>query len=483
MSEMRGIRLAFLPAACIAGFLLSPFAAPCGYSAGASPEAARAADADRFEPVRELITDWMASTCTPAVAVAVAQDGQIVWEEAFGWADQERQIPATVDTMFPLASVSKPMTATGMMVLVERGQLDLKAPVNNYLAQDGQMTVWIGSPKQVTLQRVANHTSGLARHEHFYWNDAISTMPSMDEAIHRYGNIVTLPGERYRYSNFGFGILGHVVGRVSGAGFAGFMRSDVFLPLGMTHSSVDVPPELSEYAAVEYSGGVPLDPNSNDHAGASSVWSSVHDLVRFGMFHIGQPEPGHQAILSAASIAEMQVPTASQTYIKPSKVNPRTHPCYGIGWVIEEEPDGSARYVCHYGGMGGSASELLLLPDQHIAIAAVSNQFGGIPGGFDNTLLGILIPGYSAKSGERLKQLRDSCEPKPAAQTFMVDKKLLGTWEGQIRSYDGDFPIRLSFQYPDVVQAWVDGNGPLPVNAFGTGITGSTAKLTPASTR
>mgnify|MGYP001103338036 CR=1 FL=1 len=84
-----------------------------------------AAGTDRFEPVRKLALDKMNKEGLPSMAVAVARDGQIIWEEAWGTANIEKQIPATPQTMYSLASTTKPITATALMILVERGLVDL----------------------------------------------------------------------------------------------------------------------------------------------------------------------------------------------------------------------------------------------------------------------------------------------------------------------------------------------------------------------
>jgi CubicO group peptidase (beta-lactamase class C family) len=304
----------------------------------------------------------MAESGVPSFAVAVARNGQIVWEEAFGWADVQRRIPATVHTMYSVASVSKPITATGLMVLVEQGKLDLDAPADRYLAADGKVKVWIGDPEQVTLRRLANHTSGLARHEHFFTAEEIILKPCMEESIRRYGNIVTLPGERYRYSNFGDGILDHLIARTSGVTYAEFLRREVFLPLGMTRTSVDIAPELAEFAAVRYADpDTPIPFYTTDHAGASAVYASVHDLVRFGMFHLGQSGPDQKAILSEDTRAAMQVATACMAPVNLADLNLYPGSRYGIGWVIDDDEFG--RRISHGGGMGGAASKILMLPD------------------------------------------------------------------------------------------------------------------------
>ena len=96
---------------------------------------AQASPADSLAPVRALIRQLMTERGIPSVVVASAKGGRIVWEEAFGVANRERKVPATTTTMYSLASISKPFTATGLMVLVQRGLVKLDAPVNDYLGR------------------------------------------------------------------------------------------------------------------------------------------------------------------------------------------------------------------------------------------------------------------------------------------------------------------------------------------------------------
>merc|ERR1711964_671264 len=127
----------------------------------------------------------------------------------------------------------------------------------------------------VTVRRVANHTSGLPLHYHFFPEDGLAK-PSMEESIRRYGNVVCPAGERYRYSNIGYGILDHLIERVSGMSYTEFMRREVFLPLGMTRASVDIEPGLDAYQVKRYTDdGLPLPFYDFDHSGASAVFCSA----------------------------------------------------------------------------------------------------------------------------------------------------------------------------------------------------------------
>src|SRR5713101_7529048 len=313
-------------------------------------ESARDDNVD-FGAIRELIRARLVEQVIPSLAVAVAQNGTILWEEGFGWADRENRVPATEYTMYSLASISKPITATGLMVLKEQGKLDLDRPINDYLGET-KLKAWIGDAADAAVRRVANHTAGLPLHWHFFYEDEPYRRPPMDDTIRRYGNLVTPPGEKHQYSNLGYGILDYVIARLSGKSYPDFMRQEVFLPLGMTRASVDIGPGLEPHAAARYgSDGLRIPFYDFDHPGGSAVFCSAHDLVRFGMFHLKAHLADQKAILSDDTLDEMQVPTT---------ITGETAG-YGVGWSINEDSLGY-RTVSHGGGMGGVATSLQLVP-------------------------------------------------------------------------------------------------------------------------
>src|SRR5439155_18206289 len=300
--------------------------------------------ADPFDAIRASIRKQLVETQTPSIAVAVARDGKIIWEQGFGWADREKRIAADEHTMYSLASISKPITATGLMTLVAAGKVNLDRPVNDYLGA-AKLRGRAGDAAQATVRRVANHSSGLPLHYQFFYADDPYRPPSMDETILRYGNLVTAPGETYQYSNLGFGILDYVIARVSGRTYEDFMREEVFVKLGLTHTSVGLGPGLNRYEAVRYGpDGLAIPFYDFDHRGASAVYASAHDLVRFGLFHLKAHLPDQKAILSDESIDAMHAPT----------MNSGKNAGYGVGWATADLPNGY-HVVSHTGGMGGVA--------------------------------------------------------------------------------------------------------------------------------
>jgi CubicO group peptidase (beta-lactamase class C family) len=395
--------------------------------------------ADAFDGVRSLIQRQMAERQVPSVAVAVARDGRIVWEEAFGWADRENRVAATPHTLYSLASISKPITATGLMILQERGLIDLDRPINDYLG-DAKLNVRVGDPAAATVRRVANHSAGLPLHYQFFYEDEPYRAPSRDETILRYANALTPPGERYHYSNLGYGILDYVIARASGKTYRDFMRTEVFTPLGLTHMSVDVDPALQRQQAVRYgTDGLPIPFYGFDHPGGSAVYASAHDLVRFAMFHLKARLADQKPILSDAAIDAMQRPTADAG----------NGQGYGIGWMNTEYQRGR-HSISHTGGMGGVSTSLRLFPAEKIAIVVLTNA-GSHPvaGTVMEEIEKVLLPDL---------RRRPPAPPPAATARFEPPNELVGTWTGQVHTYraplaftleikaDGDVHARLGTQ-------------------------------------
>jgi CubicO group peptidase (beta-lactamase class C family) len=126
---------------------------------------------DRFSKVRELIIEEVTNQRVPSIVVAVAEDGKIVWEEAFGWADVENRVPATPSTIYRLGSVSKTITATGLMLLVEEGKVDLDEPAVDYLPEDVRPRAFEGEIREVTVRHLLNHRSGMPAYAESFFED------------------------------------------------------------------------------------------------------------------------------------------------------------------------------------------------------------------------------------------------------------------------------------------------------------------------
>jgi CubicO group peptidase (beta-lactamase class C family) len=413
---------------CLAGFVQLAHAAPAK---------------DRFEEVRVYIREQMAEGNVSAVSVALSRRGKIVWEEGFGWADRENRIAADQHTRFSFASISKPITATGLMTLVQAGKVDLDRPVNDYLGS-ALLKARVGDAREATVRRVANHSSGLPLHYHLIFSDEVYREPSMDETLLRYGNLVTAPGEKFEYSNLGFGVLDYVISRISGKSYADFMSAEVFAPLGMTRTSVGLPAGVDSNVAIRYTAdGEPIPFYDSDHDGASAVYGSAHDLLRFAMFHMKDRLPDQKNILSDASLDQMQQPTFKSD----------DNAGYGISWAVVDRPSGY-RTVEHGGGMPGVGTVLLLIPSEDVAVVVLTNHQQGRHRAIADRVLKTVLPKWQPS-------VKKPWQPTPA---FQVPEELRGKWLGSLHTYKSDIPLTLEFLPSGEVHAELQGQRKSLVN-------------------
>lgn len=384
----------------------------------------------QLDTLRTQIQKTLVAEKVPSLAVAVSRGEQVVWQEAFGWADVENRVRASENTMYCIGSVSKPNTATGLMVLVEQGAVDLDQPVNKYLGQD-KLQAHVGDEAKATMRRLANHTSGLTRHSQIFYSDESVKRPSMSELIRRYGHLMQAPGDTYEYSNFGYGVLGYLIERVSGKSFPQFMQQEVFLPLGMNQTAVGRDPRLEKYYAINYGDGqTRMPPFESAHPGASDVYSNTQDLIRFGRFHLKHLQTGQKKVIQNKSIELMQQPDA--------RIDNRSS--YGMGWYIEPSYYGYRR-VYHTGHTGYSTASLMLFPDQDICIVALTNSSTDLPVRVSQWILARLLPDFATrlKKGEQLAN-----QEQPSA--YIPTAEWVGQWKGSVELYNGRLDLHMWFE-------------------------------------
>ncbi len=382
--------------------------------------------ADPFAEARSIIQETLKKQKVPSISVAIAKDGTILWEESFGWANIDKKIKATPHTMYSLASISKPITATGLMVLVERGLVDLDRPANDYLGE-AKIRAFQGTASDVTIQRLLHHTAGLGMQWNFYYDSKPYRRPSMEESIRRFGVCVYPPGETYNYANFGYGIIDYIIERVTQKTYPEFMRAEVFEPLGLAHTDVLIAPGPEEIVAVRYrTEKDPLPFYDFDHRGASAVYSSAHDLVRFGMFHLKNHLSGQKPILSDKTIDLMQE-TVDPNLPKSS---------YKLGWSVNDTF--GFKTVSHGGGMPGVTTNLIILPQENIAAAVLCNKQGINLGGIIHSILSSLLPEYAKEWEDSQKKNKER-----QAENFSSPPALIGYWTGEIKTYADTFPVQM----------------------------------------
>ena len=365
-----------------------------------------------------------------SITVAVAVDGVIIWDQACGWADRERLIHATSDTLYDVGSISKTFTATGLMVLVDRGLVDLSHPANDYLGRV-KLSGLGGDASKATVRLVMQHRAGLPLHYQFISENEPYRRPSMEETLFRYGIIVRPPGEAYNYANMDYGIIEYILSQVSGLSYEDFMRREVFGPLGLFHTSVGPVPELREQTSVLYDHGKRIPYIDFDQRGAGYIYSSAIDLVRFGMFHLKAHLADQRQVLKDTAIDTM---VSDSVPVNPSAKDAGN---YGLGWGIYPNRYGPGlTRVRHLGGMTGATAALVLVPAKNVAVAVMANSSTDETFSLSDEIVAAVIPGSQNPVPKK---------PSPPPP-FRPTSELVGTWKGVVKTWNSELPIQLEIR-------------------------------------
>jgi CubicO group peptidase (beta-lactamase class C family) len=391
----------------------------------------------RFEPLRQAMKRVSTEHRLPSLSVAVAKDGKVVFEEAIGWADVERRVPAAPDIPYALGGVTQAVTATAVMTLVDRGKLALDHAADDYLDARAKLTVYEGRPADVTLRRLLTHTAGLPPHRQLFYEGAGELPPAARTTIRRYGIVVAPPGEACVDSNIGYSILGSLAARTVKKDYAELVNANVLTPLGLSRT-VLAGARGAQGAAVAYDEDLgPLPPFGTDHMAASAVHSSVHDLVRFGMFHLRDHLPDQQAILKDETILEMQKSVVPAEADGPGAFR-------GLGWAIRESDYGYRRVEQTGGSFPGATAHLALIPQEDVAVAVLANRHRPAAAAeIVDQALGILLPRFGAALAAKPRVAPP--DEKPPAR-FAPEPALQGSWEGVLQTWDSPIPLTLTVE-------------------------------------
>ncbi len=312
------------------------------------------------EHARAVAKEWLARGI-PGLSVAVAVDGRIVYSEGFGYADLEQRAAAWPTTKFRIGSVSKSLTAVGLVQLVEQGKLDLDAPIQKYVP------AFPDKGALITTRMLAGHLAGI-RH---YQDDEFTISKhyqKVAEGLKIFADdpLVSLPGKEFHYSSYGFNLVSAAMEAASGQNFLPYMHEHVFEPLGLRNTVEDQPAEIIEERARFYDKpkdqpeqNAPYVDNSYKWAGGGFL-STSEDLARFG-----------SALLQPGFLK----PESLRLLFTSQKTADGKESGYGMGWFVGKSKSGQ-RIFQHSGGSVGGSSQLILYPDTHLVVAMICNFAG-----------------------------------------------------------------------------------------------------------
>lgn len=357
----------------------------------------------------------------PSVAVALIDGQETVWAEAFGQADMEENTPATVHTVYRQWSLAKVLTAVETMRLVEDDLVDLDAPITDYVPGFSVRSRFPeGAP--ITIRSILAHRSGLPRNGNLPEShiEAAGLDVLRDQVMSLADSYVAFPvGERFKYSNVGYDLLGHIVEEVRGCKFPLYMREHLLAPIGMRRSaflSTEVPggPEIA--TGYEYYKGkhYPIRRGECASFPSGNLYASLEDMAEFVKFIFREGKAGGVRIMKAATLTAM----FEDQY--PSPTEPQTN---GLGWFTNQERF-NEKLVWHHGGDSGTNALIALLPRRKLGVVLLANEL--------RFSAAYQLP-LAAEALDLMLETKygTAAPPKPRPKSIRLDKSTLGRYTGK----------------------------------------------------
>lgn len=266
----------------------------------------------------------------PGAVIGIIENGEIILQRGYGYSNVDKETHVTTRTGFNIGSISKTVTAWGVMKLVQEGKIDLDAPAEKYLTR-WHLPKSDFDSKEVTVRRLLSHTAGLSLHGYPGWapNDIL---PTIEESLNGKNNgpgrveVVVEPGTKWKYSGGGFTILQLIIEEVTGERFENYMQTEILNPLGMINSSYTIDEKILNSSSLEYNNfGEEIDFELFTAKAAAGLHTTLEDFMLFVQASLYKSEnnKSYQHILSTDYVKQMMSP------------EPETNGVYGLGYQVE----------------------------------------------------------------------------------------------------------------------------------------------------
>lgn len=343
----------------------------------------------RAHAVDQMMRSFVREHCVPGASLAIMKEGELIYARGFGWADPETELPVRPESLFRIASISKPMTAVAVLQLVEQKKLKLEENPFEVIGLGEALKKEGRDPRlaEITVEQLLHHRAGWDRGLSFdamFVPDRVrkhlgSEGPPSQRQIIRFMLDQPLdhdPGSQYAYSNFGYCLLGRVIEARSGLSYEQYMQRKVLTPLGVTGMRMgrSLPDQAwtdevryvdgkgrTAFAAVDAGRRVSICyAHDQEVMDAHGGWiATAADLARFAAAFADGEKP---ELLQAATVARMWAPA------------PGAQPpvWYGMGWSVRDVGEGR-RNAWHSGLLTGGTSTLLVRRHDGYTWAALFN--------------------------------------------------------------------------------------------------------------
>jgi len=292
-------------------------------------------------------------------SVLVARNNKTVFAQAYGLADRDKKLPNTLQTRFRIGSMNKMFTAVSTMQLVQNGKLDLKAPIGKYLTDYPNKEV----ASKVTIEQLLSHMGGTGDIFGPDFDQHRLDLKTLQAYVNLYGKraLQYEPGSQWRYSNYGFLLLGVIIEKVSGQSYYDYVRDHIYKPAGMTRTDSEPEDQSVEGRSIGYMKSASGDwtPNTDTlpyrGTSAGGGYSTVEDLMKFA---------------EALQTHKLLNPENTEL-LTTGKVDVGGSSKYAYGF--QEEVINGTRCFGHGGGAPGMNGSLQICPGPGYVVAVLSN--------------------------------------------------------------------------------------------------------------
>lgn len=306
----------------------------------------------------DYLSEYILNKNVPSISAGLLKDGKIIWQGTTGFSDLENNVAATKNSVYRIASISKPITAVAILQLWEKGLVSLDTDVRTYLPNFPEKK-W-----KFTVRQLLNHTSGIRNYREGEF-DSKKFYPTINDAIKvfAYDSLNFEPGTKYEYTTFDYTLLAAIIEKVSKTDFENYLKTHVFFPAGMKSTRIDkqrevIPDRVRGYEknAERKFENAPLADLSIKIAGGGLL-STVEDLLLFS-----------KALLEDKLLR----PSTLEMMTQKTKLKNGKEIDYGLGFSIDFEND-SLKYFSHLGAGTGYSSMLIVDPNLKIASVHMIN--------------------------------------------------------------------------------------------------------------
>jgi CubicO group peptidase (beta-lactamase class C family) len=316
----------------------------------------------QFEPAAQAL---MEESGTPGLAIAIVIGGEEIYSKAFGVKNVETNEPLDTSDLFHWASVTKPFVATAIVQLVEKGLVDLDAPVVQYVPY---FEIDDEASGQITVRQMLTHTSGMPDVLDYEWDNPVYDDDALEQYVRglKSRRLIFRPGEKFRYSNIAYEILGDLIAKVSGMTFEAYVDTHIFQPLGMDQTTLLITETDADQRTSPHtqSNGKTIVrkhwPYNRIHAPSSTLITNVHDAAKWAAANLNRGILGDTRILQEDSYRLLWEPSVDTT----KRV--------GLSWFRGRKERHDAIY--HSGSDRGFQSDVTLIPDLGLGIVVVTNS-------------------------------------------------------------------------------------------------------------